>query len=1211
MIKLNQEYSKELFSEIISHLFGDDVIIFDEEKIVSQKDYWKYITSMHRIGEHSDMELQIYVIEHHRSSDPRVSLTKEIFKTLSDAGHRKALVAIYNPEKSTWRLSLVTMELSFDEKDRTKKTYSNARRFSFLLWVWEKTKTPETFLNKRIKTFTDLLGAFNVEVVRKEFFIHYINLYIRLYREVLKDTEFHERLKSQRIDVVSFTKTLLGKIVFLYFIQKKWWLWVKKGQDWWEWDKNFMRWLWDNRLNITFEKTGNFFNDCLEHLFYNGLNSPSRIHNDDYDFNFQCKIPYLNGGLFKADYDFEQFEAKISNDIFSNIEWTGILDIFDMYNFTIDEDDLHDKEVAVDPEMLGKIFEKMISISSENIGTIVEEFDKNERSWKKQKLDLDNALNLKLGAFYTPREVVHYMCQESLVWYLVQSTKIDEKRIRDLVKRKELSSDGESMEAYYNLPSLQRASIDRDISEIDEKLQKIKILDPAIGSGAFPMGLLHEISWVRWYFRHYWFITDEKTLYNLKKETIEESIYGVDIDPGAIDIARLRFWLSLIVDEEVPEPLPNFEFKFVCADTLVPLAEDEKTTQTAMDLWEKELNLQTLRRYMTDYYNANTEEKKKQLKQRIENYVRLDGAKDIEQLQFGNLSSKRRLQLSKLKPFDVNYSHPFFDSSLMFWEGRGFDIVIWNPPYNVSSNNKGEFIQNLISDYKTGLGEKKINLDDDYIKFIRFGEYLIEKNKRWILAYITNNSFIDWLTHRQMRHHLMKTFEDIFILDLHWSAKKRETTLEGGKDENVFNIMQGVSINIFVKKNNISLTWEQSNIYQLDLYWTRNDKYDKLEKNILSNFQKLSPIEPYYFFVPKNFEGQEKYEEWFKVDLIFGEYNSWIQTKNDDLSVKMLKIDIENVISDFKLQTVDDLRIKYGLKDTSWWNVKDAKNDIIENNWKIIEILYRPFDTRYTYFSGKSWFIGRPRSATARHMVNRDNCGVVITRQLSTFDFWHILISKNYIESWAISLQSKEWWYFFPLYLYSDSDSINNSDCAPNLDPIIWAQINKITWETTPEQVLDYIYAVLHSPSYREKYWEFLKIDFPRVPYPTSKEQFLSLVKLGGELRGLHLLESPKVKEYITTFPIIGSNTVESVKYMDGKVYINASQYFKDVPEIAWTHPIGGYLPAQKWLKDRKGRVLSTEDIAHYQSMIVAMSETDRIMKEVDEVYGLMTEKKV
>ena len=224
-----------------------------------------------------------------------------------------------------------------------------------------------------------------------------------------------------------------------------------------------------------------------------------------------------------------------------------------------------------------------------------------------------------------------------------------------------------------------------------------------------------------------------------------------------------------------------------------------------------------------------------------------------------------------------------------------------------------------------------------------------------------------------------------------------------------------------------------------------------------------------------------------------------------------------------------------------------------------------------------------------------NNFCLISTRQLSTFNFQHIFITKLLSDMCAISLQTKETTYAFPLYLYSEDGTK-----VPNLKAEIVEEIENIVGKTEPEEILDYIYAVLHSPNYREKYKEFLKIDFPRVPYPKDKKTFKELVKLGTELRLLHLLEAPKVNHFITTFPITGDDTIEKPLFKNGNVYINKTQYFGNVPEIAWNFYIGGYQPAQKWLKDRKKRQLTNEEIEHYQKIIVALTETDRIMKEID-----------
>ena len=558
-------------------------------------------------------------------------------------------------------------------------------------------------------------------------------------------------------------------------------------------------------------------------------------------------------------------------------------------------------------------------------------------------------------------------------------------------------------------------------------------------------------------------------------------------------------------------------------------------------------------------------------------------------------------------------------------------VVLGNPPYAVSSSNKGEWIQNLIKDYKKELHEKKLNLDDDYIKFIRYGEYFIEKNGEGILAFISNNSFIDGITHRQMRKHLLETFDKIYILNLHGNANKKETSPDSSIDQNVFDIKQGVSINIFIKNTKLKEK-ALAHVFHFDFFGTRDKKYNKLLENNISSikWKKLYYQKPYYFFIPRNYKAQDSYSKGFSINKLFINFNSGIQTKNDDLTISFNKSEIKNVIQKFFDLSVDELKSEFYLNDTSGWTAKKAKEDIISNKGKYYKIYYRPFDIRYIYMTAKSGgFVGRPRLSTMKHFFNENNLGLITVRQQSTFNFQHILISKTLIESGAISLQTKEWGYIFPLYLYpekSGQQSIEETnERTPNLNRELLTQIaekidlvftnekeNK-TGTFAPIDILDYIYAVLHSPLFRITYKEFLKIDFPRVTYPKDQNTFWQLVKLGSELRQIHLLESPKVEQYITNYPKDGGNKVtrritqKDFEIIDKKaglgcVWINDEQYFEYVPVIAWEFYIGGYQPAQKWLKDRYGKTLSFDDIFHYQKIIVALTETDRIMKEIDKI---------
>lgn len=545
-------------------------------------------------------------------------------------------------------------------------------------------------------------------------------------------------------------------------------------------------------------------------------------------------------------------------------------------------------------------------------------------------------------------------------------------------------------------------------------------------------------------------------------------------------------------------------------------------------------------------------------------------------------------------------------------------IVMGNPPYSVSSCNKSDYIQDLIDIYKQNLNEKKINLDDDYIKFVRMGENYIENNKEGILAYISNNSFIDGRTHRQMRKHLMETFDKIYILDLHGNAKKKETAKDGSKDENVFDIQQGVSINIFVKTG-IKQPKELAKVYHAELLGVRENKFEFLNNHEIDNidFTELQPVEPYYFFVPKDFNAQSDYDKGFKIDELLIEYNSGIQTKRDDLTIHYNEDEIRKVVKNFSDLSIEELKDLYNIKDTSGWNVSTAKDDILNNKGEYYNICYRPFDIRKTYITDKSsGFIGRPRLKTFVHF-KYDNVGLITVKQLSTFDFQHILVSNLMIESGAISLQTKEWGYIFPLYLYDDDSeqkSFFDVNRKPNLNmDIIHILETALGLTFTPEKentegtfapidILDYIYGVLYSNKYRTKYKEFLKIDFPRIPYPANKDYFFNVAELGKRLREIHLMEAPEVKEYITSYGVSGDNEVIKPEYKDNKVYINRTQYFDNVPEVAWNFYIGGYQPAQKWLKDRKGRILSYDEILHYQQIIKALVLTNDIMQQIDEV---------
>ncbi len=533
-------------------------------------------------------------------------------------------------------------------------------------------------------------------------------------------------------------------------------------------------------------------------------------------------------------------------------------------------------------------------------------------------------------------------------------------------------------------------------------------------------------------------------------------------------------------------------------------------------------------------------------------------------------------------------------------------VVIGNPPYSGISSNETEYANSLVEKYKVEPGgkiklqEQKHWLNDDYVKFIALAESMVSKNQEGIMGMITAHGYIDNPTFRGMRWCLRNTFDSIYVLDLHGNSNKKETALDGSKDENVFNIKTGVSIILGVKKSS-NTDKELAIIYKGDLFGLREDKFKILNSsNIETIAWKELPQETDFWLL----EGKEKekYKMGFSVADILPINNTGICTQRDQITIQDTATDLKNILDDFSTLSEDELKIKYAIeKDGRDWKIKTAKEDVMRHyvdESLIKKVEYRPFDTRYTFFTGKSkGFIAYPRGDVFQHFFKGSNLGLIVSRQgiaANPNDYDTVSVSNTIVD---LNFYRRGGEILCPLYLYQEDGSK-----TPNLKKEIVSEIEKITGEVSPENIVDYIYASLYSPSYREKYREFLKIDFPRVPYPKDKKQFFDLVRFGTELREIHLLESPKINQYITSYPVDGSNIIEKISYKGRRVYINAEQYFGDVPETAWNFYIGGYQPAQKWLKDRKRHTLTNTDIEHYQKIIVALTETDRIMKEIDKV---------
>lgn len=761
--------------------------------------------------------------------------------------------------------------------------------------------------------------------------------------------------------------------------------------------------------------------------------------------------------------------------------------------------------------------------------------------------EFDPKLKKKRGVWYTPEPVVKFIVR-SIDEILKTEFEINE-GLADTSKTK------------INVKVLTKATSDRRSKtkevEIEKEVHKIQILDPATGTGTF----LAEVV---------------KFIY----EKRFKSMQGI--------------WSSYIENDLIPR-LNGFEL----------LMASYSMAHLKLDLLLGETGYKSIKEKRFNVYLTNSLE---------------PGIKEIP-----NLFMAQWLTEESVKANEVKQNKPVM-------------VVLGNPPYSGASSNKGEWILNLMKDYKFEPGGKeKLKeqnpkwLNGDENKFIRYGQYFIEKNGTGVLAYINPHSFLDNPTFRGMRWHLLKTFDTIFTIDLHGNSTKKETAPDGSADINVFDIKQGVSINFFIKTGK-KKTQDLAEVFHYDLYGKREFKYDFLLKNTLKSikFQKIQNKAPYYLFTPKNYDLEEQYKNGLNTKNLFIKDTLGFQTHRDGFAIDFEKKNIELRISDFKneLLETETLRNKYQLKNNRDWKLEKART-IVESDWEslVIECDYRPFDSRWCFFSYS--FMDYPRTTLIKHVANKDNHILILPRQCVT-EWRYVFISKKVIEANLTGTAGRYGaGYAFPLYLYPDTKeqlTIEHSkERKPNLNKELVNKIaeklgvsftsEKSTSKNTfaPIDLLDYIYAVLHSPNYREKYNEFLKIDFPRVPYPKDKKIFWELVQLGGEIRQIHLLESSKIEDYITSYPKNGDNTItrkivkkdwelfDEEKQL-GRIWINDEQYFDKIPLKAWEFYIGGYQPAQKWLKDRKGKTLNFDDILHYQKIIVALNETDRLMKEIDKI---------
>jgi len=901
----DNSYDGGRFSNFIRELFNGFDFSYNVLKNI-KKEYKQYIDSYQVLGRYTDSNkkiIDVLVVKLNKESASRDrARTKQrnfVANYLGHADKDAALVAFYGDDPQDWRFSFVKMDYSFTNEGNIVTELTPAKRYSYLVGVNEPNHTCRSqFLNLIIEedknpSIAEIEEAFSIDNVTKEFFLMYKKYFLELKGSlddiIDNNPDVREEFDEKSISTVDFSKKLLGQIVFIYFLQKKGWLGVGKDdktgkfKQWGEGPKKFVSKLFNKEI-VQYE---NFFNDILEPLFYEAL---AKEHDEDYYRLFNCKIPFLNGGLFEPinDYDWVNVKIPLENSIFEKI-----LDTFNRFNFTVKEDEPLDKEVAVDPEMLGKVFENLLDVKD-----------------RKSK-----------GAFYTPREIVHYMCQQSLINYLETNTDIPVTDIETFIQygdfAQQLTINSNTDEKY--IP----ASIKNNRDKIDNLLKNIKIVDPAVGSGAFPMGMMNEIVKVRSILS--WLSKEEKrTYYDLKRETIENCLYGVDIDSSAVDIAKLRFWLSLVVDEtdiKKIKPLPNLDHRIMCGNSLLEEFEgvklfDEQLLEIIPETSDFELGLVNaeIEKLYTELGEIHTgkrkdngrkkeigtelkklerkrkmilsrpkdetqqstfdsvlENRRKESQRKLAELKRLQKAffneerrkwkkelaEDIDRIEWELVEETLKEQgnesaMQKLAQYKKNKSKPFFLWKLYFSEvfqreNPGFDVVIANPPYVGEKGHK-----EIFRDVANGeFGRKYYNAKMDIFYFFFHKSIDISKNTGTI-SFITTNYYITATGAKKLRldfknRTMVKKIVNFNELRIFDSAKGQHNMITI-LSKNQFGLMgktcitkrEGVANSNILNK---ILSWTDSetnyNLVKQDNLYEGKDNYIRISGvNILANSPK-------------------------------------------------------------------------------------------------------------------------------------------------------------------------------------------------------------------------------------------------------------------------------------------------------------------------------------------------------------------------------------
>ena len=553
-------------------------------------------------------------------------------------------------------------------------------------------------------------------------------------------------------------------------------------------------------------------------------------------------------------------------------------------------------------------------------------------------------------------------------------------------------------------------------------------------------------------------------------------------------------------------------------------------------------------------------------------------------------------------------------------------VILGNPPYPRNSANPSRvgrnltFIGELIEDYKQIDGEPLDDrnlkaLQSDYVKFIRWAQWRIDRNGEGVLGYIVNNSFLDGPMFRGMRKSLLQSFNSIYHLNLHGSSRRTEAAPTDQNDENVFDIQQGVSILLCVKEFDNPTP---AKVYYTDMWGSRLERYRTLSETDVQSttWCKLQPGPPYYLFVPQETDYSVEYETGWIITDIFDVHSVGMATGRDRLTIHRTAEAVRETVAGFASLSVDEARERYGLpRDTHHWQTHRAQVDVRNHpdvEQHITPIHYRPFDTRWTYYTGQSGFHSRPNYDIMCHL-QKENVALSICNIVTSSTWQHVLITEKITEKCYVSNRGSESGHVFPLYLYSDLEGLGiQTERELNFKPAFLTALSEalelpqtapfgLPEGFTPEEILAYIYAVLNSTKYRERYYEFLKYDFPRIPLLQDIDEFSILTEYGQELIDLHLLKDRKIP-HRHLFEGEGDGIVTKPCYENGNVWINSTQHFTNVPPEVWEYEIGAYQVCEKWLKDRKGKALSHEEIRLYPIIVASITETLRMMEAIDYV---------